>query len=139
MHLYLQNTLIGSAFKPLLYEINGHKLDKANLVGNIHSLNIAGQTNIRLLGTIRADQGVYAGSINIIQSLNGILDVLLVGTDINNKHQRVVLFDFTHGAFSGQWEFDDAEFVHTRIFWDGFPRIFGSAGFLQGFWETEGG
>lgn len=99
-------------------------LDKANLIGNIQSLDVAGQTNIGLFGSIWADQSINTGSINIVQSLDGALDVLFVGTHIDNEHKSVVLFDFAHGAFSGQWELDNTEVIQIRIFGDRFPWIF---------------
>ena len=75
------------------------------------------QTNIRLFLTIRSaspppltdiptteeqkknyrpDESVHFGSLDIIQLLDGILNLTLVRLDINDEHEGVVLFDLLH-------------------------------------------
>ena len=65
------------------------------------------------------------GNIDIIQLLNCTLDFWLVGSDINNKHKSVVIFDFLHRRFCREWVLDDCKLIklvrsryrHSGIFW----------------------
>lgn len=43
------------------------------------------------------DQGVDLGNINIIKFLYGLLNLWFVGSEVNNKHQCVVILNFLHG------------------------------------------
>jgi len=58
-------------------------LDNGELGGSdIKSINISGQTGEGLLGSIRADKGVDLDGVNIVELLQSLLDLTLVGTDI---------------------------------------------------------
>lgn len=43
------------------------------------------------------DQSVNLDGINIVERFDGSLDMVLVGTDVTDKDEGVVVFDFTHG------------------------------------------
>ena len=48
------------------------------------------------------DQGVDRCSLNVIQLLDCLLDVPLVGLDVADEDERVVVFDFSHGGLGAE-------------------------------------
>jgi hypothetical protein len=67
---------------------------------------IRSQANISLLLSIRSDKGVDLGNLNLVDGGNGVLDLSLVGGDVDDENKGVVLLDLLHGRFSGQGELD---------------------------------
>lgn len=59
------------------------------------------------------DKCVDFGYINIVQLLDGTLNLWFVGFLVNDEDQGIVILDFLHGRLSCQWEFDNGELVHT--------------------------
>lgn len=53
-------------------------LDDANLVGHVESVIVGSKADVRLLGAIRADEGVDLRALDVVHALDGILDLLLV-------------------------------------------------------------
>ena len=54
------------------------------------------------MGSHSPDQGVNLDSIDIVQLLQCLLDLSLIGLDVNDEDQSVLLFDLLHGALSVQ-------------------------------------
>jgi len=51
-------------------------LDERELVGsNVESIDIRGQASVGLLGAIRADEGVDLDTVNVVELLEGKLDL----------------------------------------------------------------
>lgn len=46
------------------------------------------------------DQSIYLDSVNIVQLLQCLLDLLLVCTDIADENQSVIFLDLFHSTFS---------------------------------------
>ena len=78
------------------------RLDDADSVGDVERVVVFGETAVRLLGTIRADERVHLQALNVVHTLDGILDLLLVRARVDDEDQRVVLFDFLVRGFSRQ-------------------------------------
>lgn len=93
---------------------NRARLDDADLVGNIEGIMISGKLDISLLLAVRADQSVDALGVDGVHLLNGILDLVLVGMDVNDKDQSVVILNLLHGALSGEGEAEDGELQIRR-------------------------
>lgn len=53
------------------------------------------------------DESVDFGDVNVVQLLDGVLDLMFVCLDIYNKHERVVVLNFLHGGLCCQGELDD--------------------------------
>ena len=83
------------------------QLDKANLRGNFHGFEIAGQSNIRLLLAIGSNQGVDLEGIDTIKLLDGFLDLTLVGLNVAEEDQGVGFFHLLHGGFGVDGGDDD--------------------------------
>ncbi len=54
-------------------------LDDADLVGNVESVIVGGQANVRLLLTVGTHQGVHLGHVDVVQLLHRRLDLVFVG------------------------------------------------------------
>ena len=100
-------------------------LDEANLVGNIQSVVIGRQSHVCLLLAIRSDEGVDLGSLHIVELLDRVLDLTLVGLDVNDEHQRVVLFDLLHCGFRVQGRNNRPELIHTGCMRDRLAGVLG--------------
>lgn len=62
---------------------------------------------------------------------------MLVGLDIHNEHQSIVLFDLLHCALRVEGKSDDSEMVESGLRVDGFALVFGSAREFQGLGSVE--
>ena len=65
-------------------------LEDTNLVGNIHSLRVSRETHEGLLETESSDHSVYLLALHSVELVDGITDLLLVGTEINKEGENVL-------------------------------------------------
>jgi nitrate reductase NapAB chaperone NapD len=101
-------------------------LNETNLVGDVKSIDISSQTNESLLVTIRSDEGVDLSSFNIIKTLDGILDLVLVGLDIDEEGQGVVFLNLLHGSLGIERLTNDTVLIHTRSMGNRLASVLGS-------------
>lgn len=74
-------------------------LDDTNLVSNIQGIVILGELNVGLFKSVGSNKSVDLGGVDIVQSLNSLLDLVFVGAEVNDEDESVVIFDVLHGAF----------------------------------------
>lgn len=55
--------------------------------------------------------------LDVVELVDGVLDLVLVGVVADDEDKGVVLLDLLHGGLSGQWVLDDAEVVHLGGLW----------------------
>merc|ERR1712000_228964 len=114
-------------------------LDNGELGGSdIKSINISGQTGEGLLGSIRADKGVDLDGVNIVELLQSLLDLTLVGTDID-EDESVVLLNLLHGALGVERVDDDLVLIEAWLMGNRLAWVFGSSRELEGLRLVEGG
>ena len=69
-----------------------YSLYDADFVGNVQRIVVGGETHIRLLLAVGADQGVHLGHVDVVQLLHRRLDLMLVsleeGTILTTKNYR---------------------------------------------------
>lgn len=65
------------------------------------------ELNVGLLQSVGSNKSVDLGGVDVVQFLYGILNLMFVGTDINNEDKGVVIFDVLHGALSGEGVLQD--------------------------------
>lgn len=83
------------------------------------------------------DQGVNLLCLDVIHFLHCILNLFLISTQVNNEDQSVVILNFLHGWFSGEWELQDLVVIKF-IPWGGTnPRVFGVSILSLGLWAVE--
>ena len=90
------------------------RLDDADSVGDVERVVVFGETAVRLLGTIRADERVHLQALNVVHTLDGILDLLLVRARVDDEDQRVVGFNLRHGALRRERVLQDLRVEKTR-------------------------
>lgn len=107
--------------------------------GDVESIDVRGQTGVGLLGTIGADKGVDLDSVDVVELLQGLLDLGLVGLDVDNEDKAVVLLNLAHGALGVERVHDDLVLVQAGLVGNGLARVLAGAGELQGLGQVEGG
>ena len=135
------------------------RLDEAKLGGgNVESVDIGGQAGESLLGAVRAvsllvsaafchscaeshspDQGVDLDGVNVIELLQGQLDLGLVGLDIDDEDEGVLLLDLLEGALGVERVDDDLVLIEAGRVGDRLARVLGGARQDEGLGAVEGG
>ena len=85
------------------------------------------------------DKGVDLDGVNVIELLEGNLDLGLVGLDINDEDQGVLLLNLLQGALGVERVDDDFVLVEAGSMGDRLARVLGGARELEGLGEVEGG
>lgn len=65
-------------------------LEDTNLVSNIHGLRISRETHERLLEAESSDHGVDLLGLHSVQLVDGVADLLLVGTEVDEEGKDVL-------------------------------------------------
>ena len=94
--------------------------------------------DVCLLETVRADQGVNSGDLDVVEFLASFLDHWFAGLHVNNENQCVVVFNGLDGAFSAQGILDDGVLVPCGLLLNGSSHVLGLTGESQGLWSSEG-
>ena len=58
------------------------------------------------------DKGVHVSAVNLVHFLHRAFDLTLVGLQVNNENEGVVVLDFLHGRLGGERKFDHAVAVN---------------------------
>lgn len=85
------------------------------------------------------DEGVDLECGNIVHLLQGILDLALVGLDINEEDQGVVLLNLLHGRLGVEGSLQDLVLVQADNVVHGLALILGLTSKLEGLGAVEGG
>jgi hypothetical protein len=99
-------------------------LDNTNAVGHVKSIEIFGEPNVRLLQTLWRNQSVDLVTLNGIQFPCRRLDLAFVGLNVNDKAQRVVVFNQLHAGFCRQRVFDDRVLIQCALLRHALSNIF---------------
>lgn len=62
----------------------------------------------------------------------------LVGFDVHNEDESVVLLDLLHGRLGVERVNDDLVLIETWLMWDRLAWVFWRAGELKSLWLVEG-
>ena len=65
-------------------------LEDTNLVSNIHGFRMSRETHERLLETQSSDHGVDLLGLHSVQLVDGVADLLLVGTEVDEEGKDVL-------------------------------------------------
>jgi hypothetical protein len=93
---------------------------------------------LRILLNNIPDEGVDLDGVNVVELLESLLDLSLVGLDVNNEDEGVVLLDLLHGALGVERVDDDLVLIETWLVWDALAWELWSTGELEGLWLVEG-
>ena len=83
------------------------------------------------------DEGVDLGDVDIVQLLDGGLDLVLVGLDVADEDEGVVVLDLLHGALGGQGVLDDVVSVRVAPLGPRLPGVLGVTRRTEGVWPSE--
>ena len=100
-------------------------LDHANSVSNIESIIIFAQSYIRLLKSPGSDESVDLFAFNIVKLLDGVLDLALVGLDVDNENQSIAVLDKLHGGFCCERVLNDRVLVKSALLGRALGGVFG--------------
>ena len=85
------------------------------------------------------DEGVDLDSVDVVQLLESLLDLGLVGLRVDDEDQGVVLFDLLHGALGVEGVNDDLMLVQARLVGERLAVVLGRSRELEGLGAVEGG
>lgn len=117
-------------------------LEDTNLVGDIHSLVLARKTHERLLEAESRDDGVDVLALDVVELVDGVADLSLVGAEIHEEGEDVLRLRYEyrnsfshlnllHRRLGDHGLLDDGVNVHLIVLGDGSSLILGLAGKLQ--------
>lgn len=121
------------------YYIERNRLNVTNSAGNIKGIVIRGESDKSLLGTVGSDEGVDLGNLNIVKLLDGRLDLVLVGLNVNGNNEGVVLLNLFDGDLRVDVVLDDLELVESGVVSNRLALVLGGSGKTEGLGLTEGG
>ncbi len=84
------------------------------------------------------DKGVDLDGVNVVKLLQCLLDLSLVGLDIDDEDEGVVLLNLLHGTLGVERVLDDLVLIETRLMRNGLSWVFWLAGKLEGLGAVEG-
>ena len=84
-------------------------------------------------------EGVDLDSVNVVELLEGRLDLRLVRLDVDNEDESVVLLDLLHGALGVEGMDNDLVLIQPRRMRNRLARVLRGARDLQGFGAVEAG
>lgn len=124
--------------------------------GDVESIDIWGQASEGLLGSIGArfslvftpldlinrghipDKGVDLDGVNIVELLKSLLDLALVGLDVDNEDEGVVLLNLLHRALGVERVDDDLVLIQAGLVRNALAGVLGRAREDQGLRAVEG-
>lgn len=84
------------------------------------------------------DEGVDLDGVNVVELLQGLLDLSLVGQSVDDEYQGVILLDLLHGALSVERVDDDLVGIEMGLRDDRLAWVLGLTRELEGLGPVEG-
>ena len=84
------------------------------------------------------NQGIDLHAVHVVELLQRLLDLPLVGLDITDENECVVLLDLLHRTLGVQRVNYDLVVVEPGFMRNGFTGILGRTRELEGLWAVEG-
>lgn len=104
------------------------RLDDGELGGgNVESIDIGSQPRESLLGAIGADEGVDLDGGDIVLLLKRGGDLALVGLDVDDEDEGVVLLNLLHGRLGVERVDEDLSSIEAGLVRDRLAGVFGRA------------
>jgi hypothetical protein len=85
------------------------------------------------------DEGVDLDGVNVVKLLEGKLDLGLVGLDVDNEDEGVVLLNLLHGGLGVERVDNDLVLIHAVGMGNRLAGVLGSPRELEGLGPVEGG
>lgn len=140
---FVDNTIFVNfsfSFPVPIHHHTTERLDEAKLGGgNVEGIDISSEAGESLLGTVGADQGVDLDGVNVVKLLKSQLNLSLVGLDIDDEDEGVLLLDLLKGTLGIEGVDDDLVLVEAGGVGDRLAGVLGGARQLEGLGAVEGG
>lgn len=91
------------------------------------------------MGSNIPDQGVDLDGVDVVELLQGSLNLGLVRLDVDNEDESVVLLNLLHGALSVERVDDDLVLIKAGLVLDSLAEVLGVPGKSEGLRAAEGG
>ena len=104
-------------------KFNTPNLEDTNLVGDIHSLVLARKTHERLLEAESRDDGVDVLTLDVVELVDGVADLSLVGAEIHEEGEDVLRLRYECGNGSPTSIFFIADSVTTGFLMTAYTSI----------------
>jgi hypothetical protein len=109
-------------------QIQKRPLDNSQLGGrNVERINVGGQPRESLLGAVGTDEGVDLDGGDVVLLLESRGDLALVGLDIDDEDEGVVLLNLLHGRLGVERVDEDLAGVEARLRGDRLAGVLGRA------------
>ena len=109
----------------------------SDLVGHIEGILITCQFNVGLLQSLGSDESVDLLNLDPVKSLDGLLDLSLVGLFLDYENESVVVLDGLDGRLGAEWVLHDIESV-VGLLLDTSQWILWDSLLDEGLWSLEG-
>ena len=106
-------------------------LDDTDPVCHIQGIIVFAESHVALLQATGCDESVDLLAFNVVQLSHSILDLSLVGLDIDDEDQGVAILNQLHGGLGGQWVLDDGMLVGLALSWCALGSVLGLPGVLK--------
>lgn len=100
---------------------------------------VGGESDESLLLTVGSDEGVDRGNLDLVELLDSISDLVLVGLLVDNEDKGVGVLDLLHGSLSVKGRDDDIVRVHSGVVSNGLSLVQGLLGELKDLGSSEDG
>ncbi len=106
---------------------------------NLERLLVWRQAGKSLLLAVWPDQGVDLDRVDVVHLLQRVLDLPLVGLDVDDEDERVVLLDLLHRALRVERVQDDLVLVQARLVVECLAWVLWFSRQVEHLWAPEGG
>jgi hypothetical protein len=99
---------------------------------NVESVDVGGEAGESLLRAVRSDEGVDLDTADIVLLLEGGGDLALVGLDVDDEDEGVVLLDLLHGGLGVERVDEHLGGVHAGLMGDRLASVLSGTGEREG-------
>ena len=108
-----------------------------NLVGDIKSILITGESNVSFLFSSWSVKSVNFLYFDLVKLLACLLDHLLVSSFVDDEDESVVVFDCLDGRLTAQWVFDNSVLVESVVCLDCLEQNLWNSLLRINLWSSE--
>lgn len=113
-------------------------LDVTDSAGNIKSITVGSQSNESLLLELGGNEGVDLEGLDIVKFLDGLLDLVLVGSSVDLEDKGVGVLNLLDGTFRVDVGDDDLVGVESWEVGNRLAEVLRVLWELQSLWSSEG-
>ena len=113
--------------------------DESDLGSKFNGLLFSGEGNESFLGSIWSDKSINSLNFDIESVLEGLLDLVFIGSQSDDENEGILVFHQFGGGFSDERVLDDGVFVVGSGLDVRMSQNLGVSLLLEGSWSSESG